>query len=133
VDVRLPKPCPFWERLAAGEVTATLGEAAAFPDGYPLSPGRTLVVPRTHTPDLTALPAPVRGQLWELVHLVTQELRRQGAPDGFNIGVNIGAAAGQTVDHAHIHVIPRYRGDVPDPRGGVRWALPDKAAYWDRP
>ncbi len=52
-------------------------------------------------------------------------------PDGFNIGVNDGEAAGQTVGHAHIHVIPRYAGDVPDPRGGIRWVIPDRAPYWD--
>jgi diadenosine tetraphosphate (Ap4A) HIT family hydrolase len=51
-------------------------------------------------------------------------------PDGFNIGVNVGAAAGQTVGHVHLHLIPRYAGDVPDPRGGVRWIIPAKAQYW---
>jgi diadenosine tetraphosphate (Ap4A) HIT family hydrolase len=53
-------------------------------------------------------------------------------PDGFNIGINDGATAGQTVMHLHIHLIPRYAGDMPDPRGGVRWIFPDKAAYWER-
>ena len=52
-------------------------------------------------------------------------------PDGFNIGVNVGEAAGQTVFHLHVHLIPRYAGDVPDPRGGVRRLIPDKARYWD--
>jgi diadenosine tetraphosphate (Ap4A) HIT family hydrolase len=51
-------------------------------------------------------------------------------PDGFNIGINDGVAAGQTVPHVHIHVIPRYYGDVPDPRGGIRWVIPDNAPYW---
>jgi diadenosine tetraphosphate (Ap4A) HIT family hydrolase len=53
-------------------------------------------------------------------------------PDGFNVGINDGAAAGQTIAHAHIHVIPRRKGDVPDPRGGVRWIIPEKAPYWDK-
>lgn len=52
------------------------------------------------------------------------------APDGWNIGINDAPAAGQTVPHLHIHLIPRYAGDVPDPRGGVRWVMPDKARYW---
>ena len=51
-------------------------------------------------------------------------------PDGYNIGINDGAAAGQTVMHVHLHVIPRYRGDRPDPRGGIRWIIPEKADYW---
>ncbi|MGP1667643.1 MAG: HIT family protein, partial [Rhodanobacter sp.] len=51
-------------------------------------------------------------------------------PDGYNIGINVGAAAGQTVPHLHVHVIPRYAGDMDDPRGGVRWIFPDRAAYW---
>ena len=51
-------------------------------------------------------------------------------PDGYNIGINDGAAAGQTVMHVHMHVIPRYRGDRPDPRGGIRWIIPEKADYW---
>jgi diadenosine tetraphosphate (Ap4A) HIT family hydrolase len=52
-------------------------------------------------------------------------------PDGFNIGVNEGLAAGQTVEHAHVHIIPRRKGDVPDPRGGIRWIIEEKANYWN--
>ena len=68
--------------------------------------------------------------MWRLVSEVRADLERRFAPDGFNVGLNAGAAAGQTVDHAHVHVIPRFVGDVPDPRGGVRWVLPGAAAYW---
>ena len=53
------------------------------------------------------------------------------APAGYNIGVNVGPAAGQTVDHLHVHVIPRYEGDVEDPRGGIRWVIPNRAPYWE--
>ena len=59
-------------------------------------------------------------------------LDREHKPDGYNIGVNIGVATGQTVMHLHMHLIPRYTGDRPDPLGGVRWVLPEKAAYWKR-
>lgn len=57
-------------------------------------------------------------------------LEQEYAPDGYNIGLNNGVAAGQTVMHAHMHLIPRYKGDAADPRGGVRWIFPEKAAYW---
>jgi diadenosine tetraphosphate (Ap4A) HIT family hydrolase len=67
----------------------------------------------------------------DLLEAARQALRATAhAPDGFNIGINDGAAAGQTIAHLHIHLIPRYRGDQPDPRGGVRWIFPDKADYW---
>jgi diadenosine tetraphosphate (Ap4A) HIT family hydrolase len=61
---------------------------------------------------------------------ICDRLHVELAPAGFNVGLNEGAAAGQTVRHAHVHVIPRYDGDVPDPRGGVRWVLPERARYW---
>lgn len=60
------------------------------------------------------------------------ELDAERHPDGYNIGINDGPAAGQTVAHVHIHLIPRYRGDVLDPRGGVRWLFPDRADYWTK-
>ena len=122
--------CPFCLRIANGEVAWSVENAVAFADGYPLNPGHTLVVPRSHCGDLFALPADVRRRLWDLVEVVIEELREQHSPDGFNVGVNIGAAGGQTIDHAHIHVIPRFDGDVDDPRGGVRWVVPGRAAYW---
>lgn len=68
--------------------------------------------------------------MFELLTQAKVELDETLQPDGFNIGINDGAAAGQTVPHLHLHLIPRYRGDAPDPRGGVRWVLPAKAKYW---
>jgi diadenosine tetraphosphate (Ap4A) HIT family hydrolase len=70
--------------------------------------------------------------LVQLVDVVKRKLDERFRPDGYNVGFNAGEAAGQTVPHLHIHVIPRYHGDVPDPRGGVRWVIPGKAAYWER-
>jgi diadenosine tetraphosphate (Ap4A) HIT family hydrolase len=69
-------------------------------------------------------------QLWRQVSAVRRMLAEKHRSAGFNIGVNDGKAAGQTVGHAHIHVVPRYEGDVPDPRGGIRWIIPAKAKYW---
>ncbi len=71
--------------------------------------------------------------MWALVDVVQPDLTATFSPDGFNIGINIGTPAGQTVDHTHIHLIPRFVGDVPDPRGGVRWVVADQAPYWDHP
>ena len=62
--------------------------------------------------------------------LVRSHIDEQHSPSGYNLGLNIGESAGQTADHAHLHIVPRYKDDVADPRGGVRWVLPERAAYW---
>jgi diadenosine tetraphosphate (Ap4A) HIT family hydrolase len=72
-----------------------------------------------------------RRAIWSLAATLARKLRRQSSPDGFNVGVNVGAAGGQTIAHAHLHLIPRYAGDVADPRGGVRWIIPARASYWE--
>lgn len=124
--------CPFCIRVAAGSFEDHDACAVAFPDGFPLSNGHTLVVPRRHVGDLFALEPAELQAVVALVARVKARLAAAHRPDGFNVGVNVGAAAGQTVDHAHVHVIPRYAGDREDPRGGVRWVLPERAAYWKR-
>jgi diadenosine tetraphosphate (Ap4A) HIT family hydrolase len=106
--------------------------AIAFPDAFPVTQGHTLVVPRVHVESVFDLPQAVQTDLWILVARVRSQLAGDADVDGFTVGTNDGVAAGQTVPHAHIHVIPRRRGDVPDPRGGVRWVIPDRAAYWSR-
>lgn len=121
--------CPFCERLKSDGV-ARSGAAAAFPDAFPLSEGHSLVVPIRHEPDFFALSTSEQDDLWRMVGSVRARLAAEFHPDGFNVGLNSGRAAGQTVDHAHIHVIPRFTGDVVDPRGGIRWVLSDKAVYW---
>ena len=108
----------------------THGTAVALLDGFPVSPGHTLVVPRRHQGSLFDLPPEEQEDIWALVGLVRERLRFEHQVDGFNVGLNDGPAAGQTVLHAHVHVIPRYEGDLPDPRGGVRWVIPEKADYW---
>lgn len=105
---------------------------AAFADGFPVSPGHTLVVPKQHVEDLFALEAADFAAVWALVAEV-RALLLEGVsppPDGFNVGVNAGAAAGQTIDHAHVHVIPRFAGDMDEPRGGIRKVIPERARYW---
>jgi diadenosine tetraphosphate (Ap4A) HIT family hydrolase len=97
-----------------------------------LTPGHCLIIPRRHDPDFLALTVAEQAAIWALMTLVTAHIEKSGTPDGYNIGVNVGEAAGQTIGHAHLHVIPRRRGDVADPRGGIRWVIPARAAYWER-
>jgi len=101
-----------------------------FLDTCPLSRGHALIVAKRVTQTLFELSPAVQAEVWKTAMAVREIVKRRYRPDGFNIGINDGAAAGQTVPHAHVHVIPRYRGDVPDPRGGIRWILPARARYW---
>lgn len=101
-------------------------------DGYPVSPGHTLIIPKRHVGSFFEITIEERDSLLFLLHEARQRVMDQRHPDGLNIGINDGAAAGQTVPHLHIHLIPRFIGDLPDPRGGVRWVIPEKACYWTR-
>lgn len=121
--------CPFCASSRA-RMFMEYGEALAIWDEYPISPKHALVIPRRHVIDLDGLTASEATDLWSLVADVRRALIRMAQPDGFNIGMNEGSAGGQTVPHLHVHVIPRFRGDVEDPRGGIRWVVPGKAAYW---
>lgn len=122
--------CPFCARVATGEVAASSDAAVAFADGYPVAEGHMLVCPRRHVEDLFALTGEEWGGLWSLVRAVQRDLAQRTGVEAWNVGANVGAAAGQTVGHAHVHLIPRRAGDVHDPRGGVRWVLPERADYW---
>jgi superfamily II DNA or RNA helicase/diadenosine tetraphosphate (Ap4A) HIT family hydrolase len=106
--------------------------AFALRDRFPVSPGHTLVIPRRLVATWFDATAEERAALFELVAIVKQKLDQEHHPDGYNIGINAGEAAGQTVMHLHVHVIPRYRGDVDDPRGGVRHLLPGKGNYLEQ-
>ena len=106
--------------------------AIAFADAYPLTDGHALVVPRQHVSSIYQLSAAQQMALWDLVAEARCSILNKLRPDGFNIGVNDGLAAGQTVEHAHVHIIPRYTGDVPDPRGGIRWIISEHAKYWEK-
>jgi len=98
-------------------------------DSYPVSKGHTLVIPKRHVSDYFDCTESEVAELWALVDKTKNRLQNIYAPDGFNIGINVGEAAGQTVPHMHIHVIPRYSGDMDDPRGGVRGVIPNKQKY----
>ncbi|MCM2334674.1 MAG: HIT family protein [Anaeromyxobacteraceae bacterium] len=126
----MPNTCPFCQRLALPDLLAESPLAVAFKDAYPVSPGHALIVPKRHVADLFELTPEEQAALWQLLPEVKARLDARHGPAGYNIGVNLGAAAGQTVGHVHVHLIPRYFEDVADPRGGVRWVLPERAAYW---
>jgi ATP adenylyltransferase len=104
--------------------------AFAVRDAHPVTPLHTLVLPRRHVPtyfDLTRQEAAAVDELLRELH--DDILGGDGTVEGFNIGINIGAVAGQTILHCHVHLIPRRRDDVPDPWGGVRAIIPGKARY----
>jgi diadenosine tetraphosphate (Ap4A) HIT family hydrolase len=122
--------CPFCA-LPLERVECQNSLALAFFDAYPLSDGHALVIPRRHVASVGDLTEAEVTAIWQLLREMREVVRQRHRPDAFNIGVNDGPVAGQTVNHAHFHLIPRYRGDRPDPRGGVRWVLPDKAKYWE--
>ena len=99
-------------------------------DGYPLTKGHCMVIPRRHAASFFDCTPEERAAMMELLDTAKAIVDKLHAPDAYNIGLNNGAAAGQTVMHVHMHLIPRYAGDASDPRGGVRWIFPEKAAYW---
>ena len=119
----MPDRSPF-DAIGAEAIVAANDRAFAFRDSFPVAPGHTLVVPRRVIASWWDATAEERQALWELVDEVKVQLDVELAPDGYNVGFNAGAAAGQTVFHLHLHVIPRFDGDVADPRGGIRHVLP---------
>lgn len=104
--------------------------ALATRDSYPVSKGHTLIIPRRHVASFFETTEEERQAMLKLLDEAKAMLDREHKPDGYNVGINNGPAAGQTVMHVHVHLIPRYAGDRPDPRGGVRWIFPEKAEYW---
>jgi diadenosine tetraphosphate (Ap4A) HIT family hydrolase len=98
-------------------------------DSFPVSDGHTLVIPKRHVASIWEMTTEEYTDAFKLVGKVKDILQQKFGPQGFNVGVNCGKAAGQTVFHAHIHLIPRYTGDVPNPRGGVRNIISSKGDY----
>lgn len=105
---------------------------AVVKDKYPVAEGHTLIIPRRPVAMFLELTVEEQARLMTWAAWVERHWTAalSPAPDGFNLGVNDGPPAGQTMPQFHFHVIPRWRDDVPDPRGGVRWVKPDKAKYW---
>ncbi len=103
--------------------------AMALADAFPVSPGHTLVIPRRHVCDFFALSSTELEAVFEMLFRMRSRLAAEHQPDGFNVGVNVGEAAGQTVMHAHVHLIPRFFGDATEPQGGVRNVIKGMGQY----
>lgn len=124
--------CPFCE-LPTARVVDRNEHRVVIRDAYPVTPGHTLVIPTRHLGSVFELRPDERGALLALLDQASSGLEiGDDKPDGYNIGINDGTAAGPAVPHLHVHLIPRCSGDLADPRGRGRWVIPEKAAYWEQ-
>ncbi len=122
--------CPFCTPASSPEPGAPEHALAHIrEDKYPVSPGHLLIIPNRHVADWFELTDEEQQAVMELINRAKIGLDKTLQPDGYNIGINCGEPAGQTVMHVHCHLIPRYKGDIPEPRGGVRGVIPDKQSY----
>jgi diadenosine tetraphosphate (Ap4A) HIT family hydrolase len=121
--------CPFCT-LPRARILGENESAVWMRDAYPVTTGHSLIIPKRHVASFFETSNAERPSLLSLVDVAKDAAAREFRPDGFNIGINDGESAGQTVPHLHIHLIPRYKGDLSDPRGGVRWVIPERADYW---
>lgn len=126
---KVNKDCVFCNLASEKELISETATALAFLDSYPVNPGHTLIVPKRHVADYFELSIHEQRALWLLVNRCKKLIQKRFNPDGFNVGINVGEAAGQSIFHVHIHLIPRYKGDVENPRGGVRGVIKEKQSY----
>ncbi len=119
-------PCRF---CSLREVTRQNELAYCERDSYPVSPGHSLVIPFRHCANFFELTPAEVAACMELLAQERLALDEEYKPDGYNVGVNVSAAGGQSILHVHIHLIPRYTGDSSHPQGGVRQVIPEKADY----
>jgi ATP adenylyltransferase len=124
-----PSDCVFCNLDKEKELISETATAVAFLDSFPVNPGHTLIVPKRHVADYFELSIHEQRALWLVVNRCKALIQRRFNPDGFNVGINVGEMAGQSIFHVHIHLIPRYKGDVENPRGGVRGVVPGKKEY----
>ena len=121
--------CPIDSQRILFRHSVGSASVVALWDGFPVSPGHLLIVPVRHIPTWFDASREKHQALTSALEIAKSQIESQYQPQGYNIGINVGAAAGQTVSHLHVHLIPRYQGDVPDPRGGVRHVIPQLANY----
>jgi diadenosine tetraphosphate (Ap4A) HIT family hydrolase len=118
--------CIFCEKLKIIKQTKL---PYAIHDKYPVSPGHTLIIPKRHVSNYFDLTDEEKIDLHKLMEEMKDHLDKTHKPDAYNIGINAGKAAGQTIMHVHLHLIPRYQGDLPNPTDGIRGAIPHKRIY----
>ena len=126
---KLNKDCPFCNPGSDREIIAESESEYSIYDKFPVSNGHALIIPKKHCSDYFDLAFNEQSSCILMLNKVKQIINEKYKPDGFNIGINVGSAAGQTVNHVHIHLIPRYKGDVKTPEGGIRNVIPAKAKY----
>jgi diadenosine tetraphosphate (Ap4A) HIT family hydrolase len=120
---------PFFMDIEPRELVFETATAFSIFDKFPVSKGHILIIPKRLVSNYFELTFREQSALWFMVNKVKIFLQNQFNPDGFNTGINTGEAAGQTIAHVHIHVIPRYKGDVENPKGGIRGVIPNKKEY----
>lgn len=121
--------CPFCRGSTGHQLIYETDDFIAIYDRFPVSPGHALVIPRRHCTNYFELTQSEQENCWKVVNETKKILDVEFSPDGYNLGINVGQVAGQTIPHVHIHLIPRYHGDMPDPEGGVRGVIPEKRKY----
>jgi len=121
--------CPFCKLSRRVEIICETATCVAFYDGYPVSPGHALVIPKRHVANYFELTNHEREAMNVMLQYVKRKIDERFHPDGYNVGINVNEAAGQSVFHVHMHLIPRYIGDVKNPKGGVRGVIPSKQKY----
>jgi diadenosine tetraphosphate (Ap4A) HIT family hydrolase len=120
---------PFLAGEDTRELLVETATVFSFYDKFPVSEGHSLVVPKRLVSNYFDLTLKEQTACWIVVNKVKMILQEKYNPDGFNVGLNINEAGGQTISHCHIHIIPRYDGDVENPRGGIRAVIPSKKEY----
>ena len=121
--------CVFCDKIKCGDYFYENDKVVALYDAYPVSKGHCLIVPKRHFDNYfqaTEMEIKAIYKAIKVVRTITDDLYK---PDGYNIGTNVGEVAGQTVQHMHVHLIPRYINDMQDPKGGVRGVIPNKQKY----
>ena len=122
--------CPFCSASIESKIIERLGTVVAIKDKHSVTKGHVLVLPIRHTLDFFSITSEEKKDADKLIRILRDRIEKSDSTvTGFNIGTNCGKSAGQTIMHAHIHLIPRRNGDTPNPKGGVRGVIPEKMEY----